>query len=113
MDAVRCFPVPTSVSAVRQFLGLASYYRRFVKCFTKLASPLHYLTRKDAVFAWTDECQTAFDQLKDVLSGAPILAYPDFNLPFVLETDACTKGLGAVLSQNYSGVLHPVAYASR
>ena len=113
-EAVKNFPVPTSVTGVRQFLGLASYYRRFIRNFARIASPLHSLTRKSAEFQWTDECQSAFDHLKDKLTTAPILAYPNFDLPFVLETDASIQGLGAVLSQKQSdGLLHPVAYASR
>jgi len=114
VSAVRDFPVPQSVTQVRQFLGLTSYYRRFVKQFAKIASPLHSLTRKDVMFDWTEECQIAFESLKEQLAQAPVLAYPDFERPFVLETDASVKGLGAVLSQQHNDHhLHPVAYASR
>ena len=113
-EAVRSIPVPTNVTGVRQFLGLASHYRRFVKNFAKIASPLHGLTRKLAEFKWTQECQAAFDQLKNKLETAPILAYPNFDLPFTLETDASIQGLGAILSQKQQdGLVHPVAYASR
>ena len=114
--AVVDYPVPESITQVRQFLGLTSYYRRFVSHFAKLASPLHQLTKKDVtvVFEWTEECQHGFETLKSKLTEAPILAYPDFELSFVLETDACVAGLGAVLSQHFSdGYLHPVAFASR
>ena len=112
-EAVRNFPVPTSVTGVCQFLGLNSYYHRFIGSFAKIASPLHRLTRKSTEFQWTDECQAAFDWLKDKLTTAPILAFPNFDFRFVLETDASIQGLGAVLSQKQSdGLLHPVAYAS-
>ena len=96
-----------------QFLGFTSYYHRFIGSFAKIASPLHRLTRKSTEFQWTDECQAAFDWLKDKLTTAPILAFPNFDFRFVLETDASIQGLGAVLSQKQSdGLLHPVAYAS-
>ena len=114
LEAVQEFPVPTSVSQVRQFLGLMSYYRRFIKNFATIASLLHSLTRKNAEFVWSEECQLAFDLLKQKLTTAPVLVYPNFNQNFVLETDASIKGLGAVLSQRQEdNQLHPVAFSSR
>ena len=110
--AVKEFPVPTNVKAVRRFLGLASYYRRFVPNFAKVASPLHALTRQDIPFQWTAQCQLAFEKLKDLLTAPPVLAYPNFAAKFVLHTDASGEGLGAVLEQEQDGKLHPVAYAS-
>ena len=105
------FPTPRNIRSVRQFLGLASYYRRFVRGFARVASPLHYLTRKDA--RWP-QCELAFQKLKSILTAAPILAYPNFDKDYVLETDASVLGLGAVLSQEQiDRHLHPVAYASR
>ena len=115
-EKMRNYPPPTDVSEVRQFLGLASYYRRFVPQFASIASPLHSLLKKDAVFSWTSECQKAFDRLKNLLVSAPVLAYPQFQskYPFILETDASKKGLGAVLAQQQEdGRVHPVAFASR
>ena len=112
VSAIQHYPAPESVSQVRQFLGMTSYYRRFIDGFATMASPLHSLT-KNATFIWTTECQNAFESLKDKLICTPVLAYPDFSKPFVLETDASIKGLGAVLSQKQSnGQLHPVANAS-
>ena len=112
--AVTEFPTPRNVKEIRQFVGLASYYRRFIPNFAKIAHPLHALTRKGAPFSWTDECQEAFTTLKQKLSSGPVLAYPDFGKDFVLETDASIRGLGAVLSQKQSdGKLHPIAFASR
>ena len=112
--AVRDFPTPTSVQTVRQFLGLASYYRRFIRNFAKIASPLHALTRQDVPFVWTLSCQNSFQQLKDHLISAPVLVYPDFTKPFTLHTDASGEGLGAVLEQEQpDGRPHPIAYASR
>ena len=113
-QAVRDFPTPRSLKDVRAFIGLASYYRRFIKGFAQIAQPLHSLTRKGAIFVWTQQCQEAFDQLKERLVTSPLLAYPTANQAFMLETDASNAGLGAVLSQIQSdGKEHPVAYASR
>ena len=112
-EKVKSFPIPQDVTGVRQFIGLASYYRRFVANF---ASPLRALNEKNAKFEWTIECQTAFDKLKEMLVSAPVLAYPRFGLgvEFILETDASGVGLGAVLSQTQDDEqLHPIAYASR
>ena len=116
VQKVRDFPAPTDVSKLRQFLGLASYYRRFVPAFAKIAAPLHSLTKKSSTFCWTCTCDTAFCKLKELLCDAPVLAYPRFgpSEEFVIETDASTVGLGAVLAQKQpDGTVHPIAYASR
>ncbi len=97
--AVAEFPRPQNVSEVQRFLGLSSYYRRFVSNFARVASPLHALTRKGAEFEWTNECEVSFQALKEKLTSAPVLAYPSFERSFVLETDASIAGIGAVLSQ--------------
>ena len=115
-EKVRCFPVPHDVTSMRQFIGLASYYRRFVPDFAHIAAPLHALTRKNVEFMWSEACEIAFHRLKKALITAPVLAYPKFGsgAEFVLETDASGVGLGAVLSQlQDDGQLHPVAYASQ
>ena len=112
--AVDQFPIPANLREVRRFLGMASYYRRFIPSFAKIAHPLHALTRKDVQFLWTQECQEAFETLKKQLTSAPVLGYPIFDAPFVLETDASIDGLGAVMSQTQEDrKLHPIAYASR
>ena len=82
---------------MRQFLGLTSCYRRFIGQFAKIATPLHNLTRKDVSWKWDEECQQAFESLKQKLVQAPILAYPNFERDFVLEMDASVKGVGSVL----------------
>ena len=115
-DKIRKYPVPIDVTTLRQFLGLASYYRRFIPCFAKIAAPLHALTKKGIEFQWTCECQEAFERLKRLLCSAPVLAYPHFgsDQSFILETDASYSGLGAVLAQTGDdGCVHPIAYASR
>ena len=85
VSAVLEFPVPKSVTKVHQFLGLTSYYWCFISQF---AAPLHHLNRKGVEFMWMDNCQVVFDTLKAKLTQAPILAYPDFDQQFVLETNA-------------------------
>lgn len=114
VSAVRDFPVPRAVQDVRRFLGLASYYRRFIPGFAQIARPLHSLTCKDTRFVWSSECKQAFEVLKQKLTTSPVLAYPNFDRDFVLETDASVQGIGAVLGQYQDDhKLHPVAYASR
>ena len=114
VTAVAEFPPPKDLRALRAFLGLTSYYRRFVPCFSAIAQPLYALTRKDTQFNWSAECETAFDHLKMILTKAPILAYPRFGEEFLLETDASGVGLGAVLSQEQPDkTIRPVAFASR
>ena len=111
--AVRDFPVPTDLKQLRSFLVLASYYRRLIQNFAKVANPLFALTRKDARFLWSTTCQEAFEELKQRLTSAPLLAFPDFDKSFVLETDASRIGLGAVLAQAQDdGTIRPIAYAS-
>ena len=109
------WPVPRTSKELQSFLGLASYYRRFVKDFAHIASPLHALTEKgrEWVYMWSKECNDAFFDLKKCLVSSPILTLPDFSLPFVLDTDASRDGLGAVLAQNVDRVERVVAYASR
>ena len=99
LAAIREIPPPKTATEVRSFLGLAGYYRRYVKGFAAIAAPLHALTRKDVVFHWSEDCQTAFDQLKTLLTTSPITAFPDFSQAFRLYTDASTAGLGAILAQ--------------
>ncbi|CAI5646298.1 unnamed protein product [Oreochromis niloticus] len=111
--AVRDWPTPSNVKELRSFLGLASYYRRFIKGFATTASPLHRLTDKGQPFGWSDACAAAFTQLKEALTRAPVLAYPDARQPFIVDTDASNVGVGAVLSQQDNAGERVVAYFSR
>ncbi|BHF69809.1 hypothetical protein SprV_0301285600 [Sparganum proliferum] len=108
---------PQSQTDVRSFLGLASYYRRFIYGFANIALPLHRLTEKGRSFVWTAECTQAFLTLKNALTSAPILALPDGDVqspPFILDTDASGFAIGAVLSQiGTDGHEHIIAYASQ
>ena len=107
------WPVPENISDVKSFLGLAGYYRRFVKGYAAIATPLNKLMKKDQPFEWSDEAQEAFETLKDALTTSPVLAMPNDTGEFVLDTDACDKAIGAVLSQVQDGEEKVIAYAGR
>ncbi|CAM8931525.1 unnamed protein product [Rhodiola kirilowii] len=106
--AIKDWPVPTSLKHLHSFLGLASYYRRFVARYAHIAVPLTDLLRKDA-YAWTHPADGAFEQLKVALSTTPVLALPNFNRPFVVQSDASGVGMGAVLLQEQ----RPLAFFSK
>ena len=112
IQAVQEWPVPSNITDVRQFLGLASYYRHYIPHFSHIAAPLHALTQKNATFSWTEACQQAFTALKAKLIQPPVLTYPQFHSSasqFVVYTDASDVGPGVVLEQNN----YVIAYASR
>jgi hypothetical protein len=109
IQIIQKWPKPENVKDLRSFLGMAGYYRRFVSHFGLLAKPLTNLLKKGIMFIWTSETESAFQALKQALTQAPILALPDFSLPFTIETDASGKGIGAVLQQQG----HPIAFASK
>ena len=120
LESIAQCPPPDTYTKVKSFVGLVGHYRRFIKGFAKIAAPLYDLTsgdNKDKKSEHVDlspEACEAFDHLKVACLQAPILAFPDFNKPFLLETDASRRGLGAVLSQKQAdGWYHPIAYASR
>lgn len=113
VETIRNWPNPTCSKDVRSFLGLASYYRKFIRGFASIASPLHELTEKARRFEWNDECQRAFEELKECLIQAPILVCPLPEGDFLLDTDASQNGIGAVLSQIQEGEEKVVAYASK
>ncbi|MCP4238008.1 MAG: hypothetical protein GY770_31340, partial [Aestuariibacter sp.] len=115
VEAVQKFRQPTKVEHIRSFLGLSGYYRAFIKDYSTIARPLTRLLKKDTVFQWTEEEQNSFSTLKSELTKAPVLAFPDFEKPFHLYTDASGVGVGAALMQvaSSNGKLQPIAYASR
>jgi hypothetical protein len=114
IDAISSIAVPGDVSTLRSFLGLANYYRKFVRNFSTLAKPLNSLLQKNVSYVWGQEQQASFDALKAALVSTPILRPPNFSLPFVLQTDWGKPGIGAVLSQrDEEGHEYVVAYASR
>ncbi|KAK3538314.1 hypothetical protein QTP70_035244, partial [Hemibagrus guttatus] len=114
--AVIDWPAPTTVRELQRFLGFTNFYRRLIRNYSSVAGPLKSLLRgKPKRLAWKDQARAAFQQLKESFTSAPILRHPDPDLPFVVEVDASSKGLGAVLSQRHGepGKLHPCAYYSR
>ena len=125
-EAIRTWPKPKTEKELRSFLGIAGYYRRFVQNFAKIAAPLHSILSKPEksksktkmkskqfVKLWNDNCDKAFETLKEKLTTTPVLGYPDFSKEFILEIDASFEGLGAVLSQERPTGNVVIAYASR
>ncbi|KAL0545258.1 hypothetical protein IC582_020408 [Cucumis melo] len=107
--AIRDWVIPKSVLELRSFLGLANYYQRFVEGFSKRASSLTELPKKDVQWSWTLECQATFDGLKKVMMEGPVLGIVDVTKPFKVEMDTFNYALGGVLLQNG----HSIAYKSR
>ena len=105
--------VPKTQTDVRSFLGHAGYYRRFIKDFSKIASPLFVLLMKNAEFKWTNSCHKAFEELKHQLSTAPILRGPDWNLPFHISFDASDTAIGAVLGQEENHIPYAIYFISK
>ncbi|RVW34716.1 Transposon Ty3-G Gag-Pol polyprotein [Vitis vinifera] len=106
-------PSPTTVKGVRQFLGHAGFYRRFIKGFSSLSKPLCELLAKDAKFIWDERCQNSFDQLKKFLTTTPIVRAPNWQLPFELMCDASDFAIGAILGQREDGKPYVIYYASK
>ena len=113
IDAVKSWPVPRNLSDVQSFLGFASYYRKFVPNFSKIAHPLIELTKKGKKFEFTPVCKKAFDELRVHVTTPPVLGYPLPEVQFILDTDASSFGLGAILSQVQDGQERVIAYASK
>ena len=97
VQAVIDWPTPTKVTELRSFLGLENYYRRFIKGYSKIVSPLKDFLKKDIAWDWDIECQMAFESLKQAISREPVLQLLNLDLPFEVQTDASDKALGRVL----------------
>ncbi|RVW22983.1 Retrovirus-related Pol polyprotein from transposon 17.6 [Vitis vinifera] len=104
-------PPPTNVKGIRQFLGHAGFYRRFIKDFSKISKPLCELLVKDAKFVWDKKCQKSFEELKQFLTTAPIVRAPNWKLPFEVMCDASDLAMGAVLGQREDGKPYVIYYA--
>jgi hypothetical protein len=102
--AILDWPTPKNVIELRSFFGICSYYRRFVRGFSQLGAPLTDLTRHGA-FIWIDESQKAFDHMKEGMGTCPVLALPNFTLPFVLEWDASNEGIEAILMEGQQPIV--------
>ena len=111
--AVREWPAPSNVTELRSFLGLTLYYRRFIKGFATITAPLHQLTQKGWDFQWSKDCATVFSQLRSALMEAPVLAFPDPERIFIVDTVASNSGVGAVLSQEGEHGEQVISYFSR
>lgn len=109
IEAILNWPSPSNVKELRSFLGLAGYYRRFVRHFAVISKPLTEFLKKNSLFVWHEDQQTAFSTLQQDLVSAPVLALPNFSKPFCIETDACHNGVGAILLQDG----HPLAFISK
>lgn len=107
------WPVPTTIKVLQRFLGFANFYRRFIGGYSTIVAPLTNLLKKGPkILQWNPEADRAFNLLKQRFVSAPLLTHPDPNLPFIVEVDASTTGVGAVLSQEHGSPaqLHPCAY---
>lgn len=113
VEAMARYPVPTNAHKLKQAMGLFSYYRRFIKNFSKIARPLFLLLQKNTEFIWGEKQQAAFDELRKLMAGEPVLKSPDLSQPFIVTTDSSDWALGAILSQGKLGADQPCAYASR
>lgn len=113
VQAVRDWPVPRKLRDVRAFIGLCSYYRKFVPNFAQVARPLHALTKKGIKFEWSSQCEEAFQTLKERLTKAPILALPTDSDKYILDTDASGESIGAVLSQMQGTEERVICFGSR
>ena len=112
VEIMKNLEAPKSVRGVRQFVGIFSFYRRYIPHFSEIADPIIQLTKKGVKFVWDEKCQTAFDTLKNALTNPPILAYPDINKKFILQTDASNRAIGAVLLQVHEHIEKPIFYLS-
>ena len=114
VKAILEWPTPESVTGVRSFLGLCSFYRKFIRWFSEIAAPMTDLTKKDRQpFVWTDEADQAFNRLKTAMVTAPVLQLPDFEREFTVTTDASEVSVGGILQQDFGNGLQPICYESR
>ena len=113
LEAIRKWELPTKLKGVCGFLGFCNYYRQFIDGYSRIVEPLTRLTRKDQPFHWTLECQYAFEQLKDSLIKAPLLAKWTPGLESAIECDSSGYAVGDTLMQKMKELWHPVAYFSK
>ena len=105
---------PSNLHELRSFLGHAGYHQNFIPNYAEITAPLRRLEQKGIEFKWNNEAQKAFQKIKDVLMSAIVLAFPNYDLPFIIDTDASEEGIGAMISQvQEDGVERPIAYAAR
>ena len=112
VQAVMDWPIPRNVKDVRSFLGLAGYYRKFIRGYSRISAPLNELTKKEKGFAWSSSEQQAFEEIKKQMCSAPVLITPDPKLPYVIFTDASGYAVGACLCQDQGNGLQPICFYS-
>jgi len=113
VEKIKNYPVPKTPTCIKKFLGMLSYYRKFIPHFANYAKPMYALLKKETEFVWSEQCQSSFEFLRDALCGTVELYLPDLNLEFIITCDASRKGLAAILSQEKDGIRYPVWFASR
>src|ERR1044071_10077047 len=114
LEKVKDFPQPRNTTELKSFVGLISYYRRFIQDFSKISKPLFELTKKDQPYEWKESQSKAFEILKEKLINLPVLIYSNFEKEFILLTDASKIALGAILSQkDDNNKEHPIAYDNK
>ena len=113
VSAILEWPTPTCAKHIKSFLGLAGFYRQFVKMFSSVTAPLTELLHNDIPFVWSNECEAAFNQLKKQIADQPTLILPRENVPFVVQTDASGYAVGASLMQDIGSGLQPIAFISK
>lgn len=114
VEAIVAYPAPKTVREIRRFLGMVGWYQRFIKDFSTITTPMTELLKKEKTrFSWTEAANDAFEKLKQMLVSVPVLATPDYTLPFVVQTDASDVGIGAVLTQEQEGAERVIAYMSQ
>ena len=111
--AIVDYPMPKTVKQLERFLGMVTWYAKFIPNLATITAPLNQLRQKNTTWTWTSGHSAAFEELKQILMSEPVLTYPDLSQPFVVHTDASDTGLGAVLLQGTDDQLHAIAYASR
>ena len=109
VEAICTWPKPTTVKELQYFLGLANYYAQYIPHYADIAAPLTDLASPKRSWTWGADQDRAFDQLRELLCNPPVLQLPNFELPFVIDTDACRDATGTVLLQQYDDSLHPIA----
>ncbi|KAL4353415.1 hypothetical protein GQ457_06G015590 [Hibiscus cannabinus] len=113
IDVIRKLPLPSTIKGIRSFLGHAGFYRKFIENFSKITKPLCSLLEQGKQFEFDDACTKAFEILKNKLVTTPIVAPPDWTLPFELMCDASDYAVGVVLGQRKGKIFHPIYYASK
>ena len=113
IKAVLDYPIPKSVKDIRRLLGIAGFYQKFINQYSDITAPISDLLKKGKKVLWTEDANCAFLKLKSALVTAPILANPDFEMPFIIETDSSDQAIGAVLTQIQKGERKCLAYYSK